>query len=475
MLSSKKKIFIVWWVCLLGYSAFGQCPTLTNPRPNAFNVPVDATLRWTSPASEFTTFVISIGTTLGGTNLLNRRTSGIISSYKPELGLPEESDIYVNIILIREDQSSIQCNYQFSTKILEELPDCAPLSEPLNGKIGIPVNTAIKWEYAARATGYRISVGTTPKGTDIENNKNLGNRLNYTPPGYLPENQKIYVTLIPYNRLGDALNCSESVFTTASSTIDCEPQRPRITSIPNTLGLCQDIGFLDLRVREFADEYRWYQMAMGDRELPLGSGDSLRIAEIGIYRLVAWNKVGSLDEFITCETIVDFEVIEVGDPIISDIEVNRDANGLNIHVITAGSINYEFALDALGPYQDSGYFFQLPVQSYSVYVRDPFGCGLTSQDVARKLSAADFPAFFTPNEDGINDSWKYDPPPDLPDAFLDYIQIFDRYGQLQAHVNPEIGWDGRNTNGQPVQPSVYWFKAVSLTREIIHGYFALKR
>ena len=55
------------------------------------------------------------------------------------------------------------------------------------------------------------------------------------------------------------------------------------------------------------------------------------------------------------------------------------------------------------------------------------------------------------------------------------IQIFDRFGNLVARVQPKEGWDGRNSQGKPMLPSVYWFKAVALTRELIHGYFALKR
>lgn len=475
LLRIQNSLFTVLGLLFVYQGAGQNCPTLTTPLANSFNVPVDVTLRWTNPSSEFSTFVLSIGTTPGGTDLVNRRTSGIITSFNPEFGLPEESDIYMSIILIREDQSSIQCNYTFSTKIIEEKPSCTSLSIPVNGSTGIPNNIALSWAYAARATGYRISMGTTPGGTDLIDDKDLGNIRNFDPPGNLPADQKIYVTLTPYNRLGAAEGCREESFTTGNTNIDCEPQRPRIDSFPRIVGLCEDRGYVDLRVKENADEYLWFQLDFRGQELPIGTGDSLRIAETGIYRLVAQNKVGSLTDFTICETVKDFEVLEVGDPVISKIDVNRDPDGLNIQVIMNGNLKYEFALNEEGPFQESPFFRNLPLKPNTLFVRDIYECSLISQPIARKLSAADFPAFFTPNGDGNNEIWKYDPPVDLADAYLEYIQIFDRFGTLLANVDPEDGWDGRNTQGRPMQPSVYWFKAVTLTREAIHGYFALKR
>lgn len=467
-------------IVLLLCSSLGtaqNCPTLITPRDNSFNVPVDITLNWTSPSSEFSTFVISMGTTRGGVDLVNRRTSGLINGFKPELGLPEDSDIYLNIILIRPNQTSIECNYKFSTKIIEEVPDCTRLTFPLNSTSSVPNNTDIIWDYAPRATGYRISLGTTPGGTDLSNNQevDLRNFLTYNPPGNLPTNRIIYVKITPYNRIGDAIGCSIESFTTGDTTVDCEPQRPRIKSIPSLVGLCTERGYTDLRVTETADKYAWFQLDSRGQEFPIGTGDSLRIAETGIYRLVASNRVGSPSDYTDCETIRDFEVIEIGVPKISKIQAERDANGLNISIETEAEINYQYALNENGPFQESPFFSGLPVQPYTAYVRDPFGCGIISQPVARKLSPADFPAFFTPNGDNINDVWKYEPPADLPDAFLDYIDIFDRYGNFINRISPKIGWNGFHVSGKPMLSTVYWFEAVSITKEAVRGYFALKR
>ena len=84
----------------------------------------------------------------------------------------------------------------------------------MNGATDVSVFTNIFWQYAPTATGYRISIGTTPGGTEIENNLDLGNSLNFNPAAQLPANTTIYVRITPYNENGNAVSCTEFNFTT---------------------------------------------------------------------------------------------------------------------------------------------------------------------------------------------------------------------------------------------------------------------
>jgi gliding motility-associated-like protein len=65
----------------------------------------------------------------------------------------------------------------------------------------------------------------------------------------------------------------------------------------------------------------------------------------------------------------------------------------------------------------------------------------------------DYPKYFTPNGDGINDTWNIKGL-NQPDA---KIFIFDRYGKLIKQLNTtELGWDGTFIGTQ--SPSTdYWF------------------
>ena len=100
---------------------------------------------------------------------------------------------------------------------------CVPaLVSPVNGATEVPVTTNIEWQAAPNATGYRISLGTTPNGTEIVNNQDLGDILSYNPDGCLPSNTTIYINITPYNDNGDATGCTEFSFTTA----DTDPVPP---------------------------------------------------------------------------------------------------------------------------------------------------------------------------------------------------------------------------------------------------------
>ena len=147
-----------------------------------------------------------------------------------------------------------------------------------------------------------------------------------------------------------------------------------------------------------------------------------------------------------------------------------------ITVTVRGNGNYEFALDdENGPYQESPVFEGVPAGPHIAFVRDKNGCGTVSRLVDRDLTTDDFPRFFTPNGDGINEFWQYISPPENFEETLKKISIFDRYGNFLAQINPnQSGWDG-SFNGRPLPASDYWFKAIFLNGQEIRGHFALKR
>ncbi len=74
--------------------------------------------------------------------------------------------------------------------------------------------------------------------------------------------------------------------------------------------------------------------------------------------------------------------------------------------------------------------------------------------VSLSLPATDIPNFFTPNNDGYNDTWHLRLLVHFPDAEL---YIYNRHGLLMAsRRGSDGGWDG-TYNGKPVPPDSYWF------------------
>ena len=90
----------------------------------------------------------------------------------------------------------------------------------------------------------------------------------------------------------------------------------------------------------------------------------------------------------------------------------------------------------------------------TIKVRDVVGCGETEIEVV----VMDYPLFFTPNNDGRNDTWNI-VAPQSPINYLATAQIFiyNRYGKLLKQLDPRgSGWDGI-FNGRLLPNDDYWF------------------
>ncbi len=132
-------------------------------------------------------------------------------------------------------------------------------------------------------------------------------------------------------------------------------------------------------------------------------------------------------------------------------ETFASENVIQASVDAIPGANYEFSIDN-GPFVSNGTnvytFGNVTAGSHTITVRDADGCG----DDSTTVLVVDYPLFFTPNNDGHNDTWRISGI--NPDAV---IHIFDRYGKLVKQLSPtSIGWDG-TFNGQPLPSSDYWF------------------
>lgn len=96
-------------------------------------------------------------------------------------------------------------------------PACnAVLTSPANGAVNVPVTvSSLNWSAASGIpSGYLLRVGTTPGGSQVINNLNVGNVTSY--PISLNYNQTYYVGITPYNANGNATGCTEQSFSTAA-------------------------------------------------------------------------------------------------------------------------------------------------------------------------------------------------------------------------------------------------------------------
>jgi gliding motility-associated-like protein len=95
----------------------------------------------------------------------------------------------------------------------------------------------------------------------------------------------------------------------------------------------------------------------------------------------------------------------------------------------------------------------------------------TTTECINYVDELPFPKFFTPNNDGYNDTWTIDFRYLKPNT---RIQIFNRYGKLIKELTTNTSWDGTYI-GQDQPSSDYWFIVTRLNGAEFKSHFSLKR
>ena len=184
-----------------------------------------------------------------------------------------------------------------------------------------------------------------------------------------------------------------------------------------------------------------------------------------VYDVTATNEFGCSANHSM--TVIASEEAILNPPTVVDL---GDINSITVNV-ASGIGDYVYSIDnENGPYQTSNFFGNLYPGIHEIYVKDLKLCGIAHQSVA----VVGVPHFFTPNGDGINDTWtifgvnsKFN-----SDA---KIYVYDRYGKLLKNIQPDgQGWDGTFNNGQ-VPSDDYWYVLFLEDGRTTKGHFALKR
>jgi len=187
------------------------------------------------------------------------------------------------------------------------------------------------------------------------------------------------------------------------------------------------------------------------------------ITAIGNY----WVTITS--EF-ACETTHNFAVTISEPPIIEFTTTVDFSNPNSITIEVSGIGNYVYILDDGNP-QKSNFFNNVTPGLHTVTVRDLNGC----IDAIKEVFVIDVPLFFTPNNDGIFDTWHIIGIELLPGTI---VTVFDRYGKLiKTLTHTSQGWNGIY-NGYRMPASDYWFVADVRKDNLqfeVKGHFALRR
>ena len=247
-------------------------------------------------------------------------------------------------------------------------------------------------------------------------------------------------------------------------------KRPEF-ELDSTAIYCQNLNPITLTTYNPKGNYT-YQWTDENNKVISNSSDAT-ISSEGIYTVIA-TSTESCESFPKSIQVMPSIIATISQ---NDIQIVDDSenNSITINTNNLGIGDYEFALDEnFGNYQDTPVFTNVAPGIHTVYIQDKNYCGIAQIDV----SVIGYPKFFTPNNDGINDTWKV---LGVNENFYanSSIFIFDRFGKLITQIDPKgEGWNG-TFNGQYLPASDYWFSVELMDKDgnlrIKKGHFSLIR
>lgn len=208
-----------------------------------------------------------------------------------------------------------------------------------------------------------------------------------------------------------------------------------------------------------------YAWSFNGNEIVGETNQTLTVNTAGTYTVAVANNEG-------CSRTRTFTVMASDKANITEVKIVDLSESNSISVSVAASLgDYVYALDdEISGFQSENVFSNINAGIHTLYIKDLNGCGVTSKEVGVLW----IPAFFTPNNDGINDYWNIKGiSANLNNQMI--IYIFDRYGKLLKQINPLYeGWDG-SLNGQQLPSDDYWYSLILKDGGMLKGHFTLKR
>ena len=192
-------------------------------------------------------------------------------------------------------------------------------------------------------------------------------------------------------------------------------------------------------------------------------GSEITIESGGLYTVSATTTNGTL-----CARTREIQVNESIVATITDADVtivdDSENNSITIDPTNLGIGDYQYALinedGNQTSFQDIPLFENLAGGFYTIVVEDKNGC---RPNATLEVSVIEYPKFFTPNNDGINDTWaiKGANSTFYPNA---QINIFNRFGKVVAQIEVDTpGWTG-TYGGKTLPSDDYWFSIILVDR-----------
>jgi gliding motility-associated-like protein len=225
---------------------------------------------------------------------------------------------------------------------------------------------------------------------------------------------------------------------------------------------------LDSELSSADYEFQWYYNAI---KIDKALSNTFEAKKQGEYSVIAINKKTGCISYPATAKVVSLSTSPSDLQLsIKEISGFSEYNSTVIITVKGGSDSFQYQLDA-GNFFNSNEFYNVKPGPHTITVIDRNGC----LNVSKRFLVIWYPTFFTPNDDGYNDTWNIF---GLEDQSLLKVNIFDRYGKLLKQLkSTDGGWNGLY-NGASMPSTDYWFSVEYIDQGVeknFKSHFSLKR
>ena len=187
--------------------------------------------------------------------------------------------------------------------------------------------------------------------------------------------------------------------------------------------------------------YDYNIRVIGNSVVALGN-NKFKLSTLGTYNVIATSQSGCISEY-------SFDLKTYQTPIARDILIGTNTITVNL-LPNVDYVNVQYSLDGVN--FQSSHVLNIPQRGvdYDIWVK--IGDCIFYLD---NVQVINIPTFFSPNNDGSNDTWKIRPSELRNDV---YVKIYDRYGKTvyEQKGNQDIIWDGK-VAGKALPSTDYWY------------------
>lgn len=228
-----------------------------------------------------------------------------------------------------------------------------------------------------------------------------------------------------------------------------------------TTGSTQTSYVLDTQLNPADHSFQWF-FGGSATPIPGATANTYAANQIGVYTVVATSTAGCSSDPVSA-TVGQMPKGE--NLVLQQLAAFSDNPTITVTVIGGGG-PYLYQLDGFA-FQESNVFQDVSAGTHTITVVDDYCTNLTAS-----VTILDYPRYFTPNQDGFNDTWNIE---GVDNAV---IGIFDRYGKLLQQISSNgLGWDGIY-NGRLLPATDYWFTIDYVengSEKTFKAHFSLKR